>query len=608
MTGVWQSLDLSDPIKRRAVLASIVLHGLVLAGMGFYLLQANAASPKVGTIVFEFPKKVAPTMQKIMPVKPRVKMQVVVKAKPVVPKVKPPVARTVKPVTPRVESEVAVSSRLPKLVVKTLQPPLKLLKPSASQVIKLQQRSPLLAPSSAQQAILPNFNSSVAKPNLLRSNVTSTGGGEKISTNAGSSSSANGSGLARVSSGATSGAEKLQLASVRSSAAQPGDASSPFKAGAAGASLAPETSGLAGGGGASSSLETNAPSSLNPTASQAATGGLSGGNGQSSSSLDSRPSGTPVNTPSGAKSSRPGQTGSTPGSSAASGLSAPSNRPGSTSGTDTKPTAVGASASSTAGGGLSKPKPGTPSSSAAGNGLASSGTGSLSGKDAGLAGSGSTGSSSGKDSGLAGSGSSGTAGGRDSAPTGSGTSTSLPGSGGAPSSKPASSTSLGSGDKPSTPSAPSQGQEKSPIGSGATQSTGVEGSKPATGAIAGSERTALGCAILVDARGLNPPLTPSESPAIVNPSNQKVWPDPDAIQGVDSNLVGETGIASFATSQDQALGFLAVNVQSLTVKAIKAVPADGVQNSVFRDYVMVSASDAAKIAALGRNCQVVFIK
>jgi hypothetical protein len=33
-----------------------------------------------------------------------------------------------------------------------------------------------------------------------------------------------------------------------------------------------------------------------------------------------------------------------------------------------------------------------------------------------------------------------------------------------------------------------------------------------------------------------------------------------------------------------------------------------VQNSIFRDYVMVSAGDAAKILALGRNCQVVFIK
>ncbi len=118
----------------------------------------------------------------------------------------------------------------------------------------------------------------------------------------------------------------------------------------------------------------------------------------------------------------------------------------------------------------------------------------------------------------------------------------------------------------------------------------------------------MGCAILVDARGLNPSLTPSESPAIVSPSNQKVWPDPKAIEGVDSNLVGETGIASFATSQDQALSFLAANVQPLIVKAIRAVPADGVQNSVFRDYVMVSASDAAKILALGKNCQVVFIK
>jgi hypothetical protein len=103
-------------------------------------------------------------------------------------------------------------------------------------------------------------------------------------------------------------------------------------------------------------------------------------------------------------------------------------------------------------------------------------------------------------------------------------------------------------------------------------------------------------------------LTPSESPAILNPSSQKIWPDPNAIQGVDSNLVGETGIASFANSQDQALSFLAANVKPLEVKAIKAVTAEGVQNGGFRDYVMVSANDAARILGLGRNCQVVFIK
>jgi hypothetical protein len=269
---------------------------------------------------------------------------------------------------------------------------------------------------------------------------------------------------------------------------------------------------------------------------------------------------------------------------------------------------------------LSNPKPGTPSSGAGGSGLAGSGTGSSSGKDTGLAGSGSsgssgkdsglagsgTGSSSGKDSGLAGSGSSSTGGGRDTALTGSSPATSTSGTG--TPTKPLSTPSQASGDKPSTTSTPSQGKEPSPIGSGSNQSTGTQTSKPATGAITGSERTALGCAILVDARGLNPPLTPSESPAIVSPNNQKVWPDPNAIQGVDSNLVGETGIASFANSQDQALSFLAANVQPIMVKAIKAVPADGVQNSVFTDYAMVSASDAAKITALGRNCQVVFIK
>ncbi len=59
MTSPWQGFDLSDPTARRAILATVVLHGLVLAAMGFYLLKANVSTPKVSQIVFEFPKKVA---------------------------------------------------------------------------------------------------------------------------------------------------------------------------------------------------------------------------------------------------------------------------------------------------------------------------------------------------------------------------------------------------------------------------------------------------------------------------------------------------------------------------------------------------------------------
>ena len=102
-------------------------------------------------------------------------------------------------------------------------------------------------------------------------------------------------------------------------------------------------------------------------------------------------------------------------------------------------------------------------------------------------------------------------------------------------------------------------------------------------------------------------MTASESPAIVDPSGQKIWPNPNAIQSVDSNQVIETGIAQFATNQAQALGFLVPGVKPLQIRAIRAVPAEGVSGG-FLDYVMVSSSDAKQILNLKRNCQVVFIK
>lgn len=102
-------------------------------------------------------------------------------------------------------------------------------------------------------------------------------------------------------------------------------------------------------------------------------------------------------------------------------------------------------------------------------------------------------------------------------------------------------------------------------------------------------------------------MTASESPAIVDPSGQKIWPNPNAIQNVDSSQVIETGIAQFASSQVQALGFLVPGIKPLEVRAIRAVPAEGVSGG-FLDFVMVSSDDAKLILALKRNCQVVFIK
>ncbi|MFX5764954.1 hypothetical protein ABTE13_20010, partial [Acinetobacter baumannii] len=51
------------------------------------------------------------------------------------------------------------------------------------------------------------------------------------------------------------------------------------------------------------------------------------------------------------------------------------------------------------------------------------------------------------------------------------------------------------------------------------------------------------CAVVVDARGLSPRLSPSPSPAVLDPNGKKVWPNPEAVKGISSSLVNKTSIA-----------------------------------------------------------------
>ena len=98
------------------------------------------------------------------------------------------------------------------------------------------------------------------------------------------------------------------------------------------------------------------------------------------------------------------------------------------------------------------------------------------------------------------------------------------------------------------------------------------------------------------------------SPAILDPNGRKIWPDANAVQDVESDLVNETGIASFVASPQAAISLLVPGVNPLEVRAVGTAMAEGVKDSSVRDYVVVSLADAQRIMTLGKNCQVVFVK
>jgi hypothetical protein len=141
-----------------------------------------------------------------------------------------------------------------------------------------------------------------------------------------------------------------------------------------------------------------------------------------------------------------------------------------------------------------------------------------------------------------------------------------------------------------------------PSGSSA-EGTGVSGSSGV-----GAEKAVRRCAIVIDVRRISPPLRANMSPAILDPNGRKIWPDANAVQDVESDLVNETGIASFVASPQAALSLLVPGVNPLEVRAVGTAMAEGVKDSSVRDYVVVSLADAQRIVTLGKNCQVVFVK
>jgi hypothetical protein len=121
-----------------------------------------------------------------------------------------------------------------------------------------------------------------------------------------------------------------------------------------------------------------------------------------------------------------------------------------------------------------------------------------------------------------------------------------------------------------------------------------------------ANREGLECAVVVDARGLNPPLSPSPSPAVLDPNGHKVWPNPEAVKGISSDLVDRTSIALYFQNPGEVQADQYTKV--LRLKAQSTKPSEFATQSRFNDYAVVSGTDAGKIASAGLACQMIFLR
>jgi hypothetical protein len=119
-------------------------------------------------------------------------------------------------------------------------------------------------------------------------------------------------------------------------------------------------------------------------------------------------------------------------------------------------------------------------------------------------------------------------------------------------------------------------------------------------------KDSLECAVVVDARGLNPPLSPSPSPAVLDPSGRKVWPNTDAVKGISSDLVDRTSIALFFQNPSEIQADEYTNV--LRLKAQSTKPSEFATQSRFNDYAVVSGADAGRLESAGLACQMIFLR
>jgi hypothetical protein len=611
--------SLNDPLRRRALMASVFLHGLVLAGMGVYLLRPNImplgqASPEVANeVVFEFggidraPSDRAPSDRTSSEVKlaevKSVPKSISRVAKPVAgkPALRKPVARVVKamperpvlkPVQPKARvlpitsgKKVAVSRQEPNPnkparaiesqavplpnsaaanAIKVNPQPIKLKAIAASPTLKPTPKAsdPKPAPSSAgkpvqvTQPVKPTAAS--AAPTTSEPSRVETGpvvGTAASSPNLGPLTDAPVSTPSAPTAPTRESTSPASPVATGRTAATQETGSVPNPEGS-GKPVAVRETGLptlAGSSGASD------PKPKLSVAEAKADSGPAGSRSQpaTSEARETGPAGAGMNTNNSA-SSNSATSNSAPSNSATVRETGPTTSTTNQSGASSRETGSAAATPAKTPGSSQESGPGT---------KPQAGTGS------------STGSSTPETRGPSTTGPAGATG--PAGTTGSSTSESQGSGSGAGMAGPA-------GSKPSGSSA---------------EGTGVSGSSGV-----GAEKAVRRCAIVIDVRRISPPLRANMSPAILDPNGRKIWPDANAVQDVESDLVNETGIASFVASPQAALSLLVPGVNPLEVRAVGTAMAEGVKDSSVRDYVVVSLGDAQRIVTLGKNCQVVFVK
>jgi hypothetical protein len=112
------------------------------------------------------------------------------------------------------------------------------------------------------------------------------------------------------------------------------------------------------------------------------------------------------------------------------------------------------------------------------------------------------------------------------------------------------------------------------------------------------------CALIVDARTLEPRLRPSSSPQILSLDGEIVWPPAD-LQSDLSALENE-GIALFASSTGEARVLLGSSRRAVTVDAVVSAADPSGASDVGSVYV--SPEDANLIRSLNPRCRVVFVR
>ncbi len=160
---------------------------------------------------------------------------------------------------------------------------------------------------------------------------------------------------------------------------------------------------------------------------------------------------------------------------------------------------------------------------------------------------------------------------------------------------------------PSTPSLPVQSAAPTPPPRTKTDIVHNQGAS-ATGlnlqTSAATDGWSQTCALIVDARTLEPRLRPSSSPTILGLDGEIVWPPAD-LQSDLSALENE-GIALFASSTGEARVLLGSSRRAVTVEAV--VSAADPSGSSDVGSVYVSPEDANLIRSLNPRCRVVFVR